>query len=229
MNRVLLVEDDVGVAGVVKFALETAEFQVTHTAEGRVGLGEAVSQRYDVIVLDLGLPDVDGLSICREARRVHDIPILMLTARQDLVDKLLGLESGADDYLGKPFEPLELVARVKALQRRSHARRNSNLLQVGELSLDLGSRQAFFQEQPLQLTAKEFDLLALLAAHPNQVFSRRQLMDQCWGEDWIGDEKTVEVHLRRIRQKVRKLTAREYLVAVRGVGYRLAGPCQGNP
>lgn len=222
MNRVLLVEDDVGVAGVVKFALEAAEFEVTHTAEGLVGLEEAVSDRYDVIVLDRGLPDVDGLAICREARKAHDRPILMLTARQDLVDKVLGLESGADDYLGKPFEPMELVARVRALHRRGQLGRPAELLTAGELSLDLSSREAFVQGAPLHLTTKEFDLLAVLAGRPNQVFSRRQLMDQCWGESWIGDEKTVEVHLRRVRQKLRKFSAREYLVAVRGVGYRLS-------
>lgn len=220
-DRVLLVEDDVGVAGVVKFALEAADFEVTHMAEGRVGLKEAVSGRYDVMVLDVGLPEVDGLSICREARKVHETPILMLTARQDLLDKVMGLESGADDYLGKPFEPMELVARVRALRRRGKAGRSSNLLGVGDLCLDLGSREASVQGRPLQLTAKEFDLLAVLAGRPHQIFSRRQLMDQCWGEDWIGDEKTVEVHLRRIRQKLRKITDHEHLVAVRGVGYRL--------
>jgi DNA-binding response OmpR family regulator len=222
-GRILLVEDDVGVAGVVKFALEASDFVVTHTSEGLVGLEEAVSDRYDVIVLDLGLPDVDGLSICKAARKAHDTPILMLTARQDLVDRVLGLESGADDYLGKPFEPMELVARVRALHRRGQLGRPGEALEVGELSLDLQSHKAFVFGQSLQLTAKEFDLLAVLAGRPNQVFSRRQLMDQCWGEAWVGDEKTVEVHLRRIRQKLKKHTEREYLVAVRGVGYRLVG------
>ena len=220
-DRVLLVEDDVGVAGVVRFALEAADFEVTHTPEGRIGLEEAVSGRYDVMVLDVGLPDVDGLSICREARKLHEIPILMLTARQDLLDKVMGLESGADDYLGKPFEPMELVARVRALRRRGKRGQSSHLVEVGDLTLDLNSREASVLGQALRLTAKEFDLLAVLGSRPNQVFSRRALMDQCWGENWIGDEKTVEVHLRRIRQKLRKITAHEHLVAVRGVGYRL--------
>lgn len=222
-GRILLVEDDVGVAGVVKFALEASDFVVTHTSEGLVGLEEAVSDRYDVILLDLGLPDVDGLSICRAARKASDTPILMLTARQDLVDRVLGLETGADDYLGKPFEPMELVARVRALHRRGKRGKPGEALEVGELSLDLQTRQASAKGQPLHLTTKEFDLLAVLAGRPNQVFSRRQLMDHCWGEDWVGDEKTVEVHLRRIRQKLKKVSPDEHLVAVRGVGYRLVG------
>lgn len=220
-GRILLVEDDVGVAGVVKFALEASDFVVTHTSEGLVGLEEAVSDRYDVIVLDLGLPDVDGLSICKAARKAHDSPILMLTARQDLVDRVLGLESGADDYLGKPFEPMELVARVRALHRRSKKSQGPSLLEVGNLSLHLDSRKATWQGTPLQFTAKEFDLLAVLASRPQQVFSRRHLMDLCWGEDWVGDEKTVEVHLRRVRQKLKKVSPHEHLMAVRGVGYRL--------
>ncbi|MBN9420375.1 MAG: response regulator transcription factor [Candidatus Eremiobacteraeota bacterium] len=222
-SRVLLIEDDLGVAGVVRFALEASDFEVTHTADGRVGLEMAVEDRYDVIVLDWGLPEVDGLSICREARAQHDTPILMLTARQELVDKVTGLESGADDYLSKPFEPMELVARVRALHRRVRRSRESSVLEVGGLTLDLGSRQAFCQGTQLALTTKEFDLLAVMAGRPQQVFSRRQLMDLCWGENWIGDEKTVEVHLRRVRQKLKKVSPHEHLVAVRGVGYRLGG------
>lgn len=236
-GKVLLVEDDEGIAGLVRVALETANFDLTHVNEGRAGLASAVSGKFDVILLDVNLPGMDGLTILREAKKASNTPIMMLSARQDDFDKILGLEIGADDYLGKPFNPLELVARVRALQRRGKAAGPvavavaalpasdpSEILRVGELEIDSGARQVKVNGHEVHLTATEFEVLVTLANRPNRVLTRQQLMDMCWGPTWVGDEKTVEVHLRRMRKKMQAFTRHDYIQAVRGVGYRISPP-----
>lgn len=237
-GKVLLVEDDEGIAGLVRVALETANFHLTHVNEGRAGLQSAVSGGFDVILLDVNLPGMDGLTILREAKKACNTPIMMLSARQDDFDKILGLEIGADDYLGKPFNPLELVARVRALQRRgaplvavpvaaappASSSEPSEILQVGELEIDSGARQVKVNGSEVHLTATEFEVLVTLASRPNRVLTRQQLMDMCWGPTWVGDEKTVEVHLRRMRKKMQAFTRHDYIQAVRGVGYRISPP-----
>ncbi|MBS2034468.1 response regulator transcription factor [bacterium] len=224
-GRVLVVEDDLRVAEMIRFALESANFQMVHVDDGRVGLEQAVSGQFDVILLDIRLPGMDGYSICREAQKQVTTPIMMLSDRREDLDKVLGLETGADDYLGKPFNPLELVARVRALQRRKRLGApevaSEDRLQLGHLQITPSSRQVTIQGQPVHLTATEFEVLVTMARRPGRVFTRQDLIDLCWGSDWVGFEKTVDVHLRRMRKKFSEWTDHDYIKSVRGVGYRL--------
>lgn len=228
-NKVLLVEDDWGVAGLVKVALDLASYSVTHVEDGLDGLKEALTGAYQVLLLDVKLPGLDGLTLCREARKSLDTPILMLSAQREDYDKITGLEAGADDYLAKPFNPIELLARIRALLRRSqrNAGRGAvadSQLSAGEISLDLATREVRVNGIALHLTPKEFDLLRCLVSHPDQILMRHQLMDMCWGPLWVGDERTVDVHLRRMRKKLLPVTDHEYFLPARGVGYRLCLP-----
>jgi DNA-binding response OmpR family regulator len=181
-------------------------------------------QRPRLVIVDVGLPGtVDGFELCRRIRADGELPVILLTARDDEVDRILGLELGADDYVTKPFSPRELVARVKAILRRSRAAPGpgaggDQVLEVGGVRIELGRREASVAGTPVALTAREFDLLAHLALHPGLVLSRRQLLDGVWGEDWYGDERTVDVHVRQLR---RKLGPALPLATVWGVGYRL--------
>lgn len=226
-GKVLVIEDDRGVAGVIQLSLEAANFEVVHVEDGAVGLNLARTEQFDVVLLDLNLPSLDGLSVCREIRKSANTPILMLTARQQVFDKVMGLETGADDYLGKPFDPMELMARVRALHRRGTGASkvdNEESCEVGDLHILPASRQLHIKGRPVHLTPKEFDLLLTLARRPSQVFSRRQLIDQCWGPNWLAEEKTVDVHLRRIRQKLKLVSDHKFLEAVHSIGYRLVAP-----
>jgi DNA-binding response OmpR family regulator len=177
------------------------------------------THRPRLVVLDVGLPDIDGLEVCRRLRQTSAIPVIFLTARDTEIDRVLGLELGADDYVTKPFSPPELVARVKAVLRRADGgMTTAELLQVGRVTIDLGRREVRVGESPVAFTAKEFDLLKFLAERPGLALSRQQILDGVWGHDWFGDARTVDVHIAQVRKKV---ASGVRIDTVRGVGYRL--------
>ena len=169
-------------------------------------------------MLDVGLPDIDGLEVCKRIRQTSQVPVIFLTARDGEVDRVLGLELGGDDYLTKPFSPAELVARVKAVLRRADGAPAADVLQVGAATIDAGRREVRVDDEPVEFTAKEFDLLRFLAERPGLALSRQQILDGVWGYDWFGDARTVDVHIAQVRKK---LGGAATIVTVRGVGYRL--------
>ena len=222
-QTVLVVEDESSIASFVALYLKNAGYSVRTAATGNEALAQAESARPDLIVLDLMLPDVDGIEVCRRIRKDSDVPILMLTARDEDVDKIIGLEVGADDYLTKPFNPGELVARVKSVLRRANPERRelqSASLQHGELKIDAGRREVTVAGEEIQLAPKEFDLLWELLDHKGLVLTRDQLLERVWGYTFAGDTRTVDVHVRQLR---RKLGEASPIVTVWGVGYKV-GP-----
>ena len=223
MNKILLVEDEATVRETLAASLEADGYQVTTASDGVEGLRRAREEAPDLIVLDLMLPEMDGLSVCRILRRESDVPIIMLTARGTEMDKIAGLETGADNYVVKPFSTGELLARVRANLRRldSGGRPARTRLQSGDLALDLIARRVYRNEQEVRLTHKEFDLLAELMRNRGAVLSRDLLLNQVWGYDYIGDSHTVDVHVRWPREKIEDdPSAPERITTVRGVGYR---------
>lgn len=225
MPHILLVDDEPGLVKGLRLSLEQEGFQVTTAADGREALEKFKAGGFDLIVLDLMLPEVDGLTVCRQIRAAGMTPIIMLTAKADDIDKILGLELGADDYLTKPFNTRELIARIRAVLRRVEAparEQESGRIQVGDLVLHTPKRTAAVAGRPLDLTAREYDLLELLARHPGVVYTRQQLLDLVWGYEFTGDDRTVDVHVRRIREKLEETPARpRYLRTKWGVGYYL--------
>jgi DNA-binding response OmpR family regulator len=226
-RQVLVIEDNEDLANLVKLQLAELSCQVKLAFDGAVGLAEAQSGHYDLIILDLMLPGVDGLEICRRIRgQGRYVPILMLTSKSSEIDRVLGLELGADDYVTKPFSIVELMARVKAIFRRidTLAREHGGaqgVIRRGGLHIDINKRAAVLNGKPLDLTAKEFDLLAHFARHPGRVFSRAQLLDSVWGYSHSGYEHTVNSHINRLRTKIEEDPGRPGLIGtVWGVGYR---------
>jgi len=219
---ILVVEDDPGIADLVELYLRRDGYRVHQAADGERALELVRERRPALVILDIGLPGaLDGLEVCRRIRASGDLPVIMVTARDDEVDRVLGLELGADDYVTKPFSPRELVARVKGVLRRatgSGSRDRPAVLEVGEVTVDVGRREVRADGRVVALTAREFDLLRFLAEHRGLALSRRQLLDGVWGVDWIGDERTVDVHVRQLRKKLGPALP---LDTVRGVGYRL--------
>jgi two-component system response regulator MtrA len=221
-GHVLLVEDDASIREVTALALERAGFRVTTSADGRDGLDRAQHGTYDLIVLDVMLPKLDGYEVCKEIRRTSRVPILMLTARTDTIDVVVGLESGADDYVKKPFEVAELVARARALVRRGAAAPEETRIAVGDLEIDPTRVTVRRAGRDITLTATEFRLLLELARRPGQVFTRDILLDRVWSYDYLGDSRLVDVAVQRLRAKVEDDPARPRLIrTVRGVGYTL--------
>ena len=223
MATVLVVEDDAHVADMIQLALEREGYRVLKAFDGQKGLDIARAQRPDLVVLDLMLPVMDGFSVCRTLRQSQQTPILILTARSDEVDKVLGLELGADDYLTKPFSPRELVARIRAILRRAApgAGDEKQMLDFPSLAIDLAGHDVRVNSESIALTPKEFDLLAFLASSPGRVFSRDQLLSSVWGYSYSGDGRTVDEHVKRLRQKVEGRSAPyRYLRTVRGTGYK---------
>jgi DNA-binding response OmpR family regulator len=220
---VLLVEDDAHIADLITMYLERAGFRAYQATNGTDGLRVFGERAPKVVILDIGLPgDLDGIEVCRRLRTTTDVPIIMLTARDGEVDRVLGLELGADDYVTKPFSPRELVARVKAILRRAEAptrRPTDSVLHAGPVEVDLARAEARVDGTPVALTTREFALLQYLAENKGLALSRRQLLDGAWGADWYGDERTVDVHVRQLR---RKLGDAFPLATIRGIGYRLA-------
>ena len=226
-QTVLVVEDEESIASFVAIYLKNAGYSVQTAGSGAEAIAKVESTAPGLAVLDLMLPDVDGIEVCRRIRRQHDVPILMLTARDEDVDKIIGLEVGADDYMTKPFNPRELVARVKSVLRRSTADRRSlesRTIQHGDLHVDAGRREVRVGEQEIQLAPKEFDLLWELLDHRGIVLTRDQLLERVWGYTFAGDTRTVDVHVRQLR---RKLGDASPIVTVWGVGYKVAPPAKG--
>jgi DNA-binding response OmpR family regulator len=219
---VLVVEDEASIASFVALYLKNAGYTVRTAATGGEALSQLAADAPALVVLDLMLPDVDGIEVCRRIRKSSDVPILMLTARDEDVDKIIGLEVGADDYMTKPFNPRELVARVKSILRRATPERReptSAMIRHGELSVDAGRREVRIGDQEVQLAPKEFDLLWELLDHRGLVLTRDQLLERVWGYTFAGDTRTVDVHVRQIR---RKLGDASPIVTVWGVGYKVA-------
>jgi two-component system alkaline phosphatase synthesis response regulator PhoP len=226
MTTVLIVEDEPKIAQVARDYLQAAGCKVVTADDGRSGLLAAARSRPDLVILDLRLPDIDGLDVARRLRQVGPVPIIMLTARGEESDKLVGLELGADDYITKPFSPKELVARVRAVLRRSEmARAAGESLSVGDLAIDLPRRQVRVNDRPIELTATEFELLATLARSPGRVFTRAQLLDAIHGVAFDAYERAVDAHVKNIRRKLETDPRRpRHLLTVHGVGYKVAEP-----
>jgi DNA-binding response OmpR family regulator len=221
-QRILVVEDEANIASFVSVYLSKAGFEVGVAQNGAEALAKAGTEGPALIILDLMLPDIDGIDVCRRIRQRSDVPILMLTARDDDVDKIIGLEVGADDYLTKPFNPRELVARVKSILRRSTSRRRdpeAAVLEQGPLRIDSGRREVTVEGNEVQLAPKEFDLLWELLDHRGLVLTRDQLLERVWGYTFAGDTRTVDVHVGQLR---RKLGPACPIVTVWGVGYKVA-------
>jgi DNA-binding response OmpR family regulator len=219
---VLVVEDEASIASFVAAYLKNAGYAVRTTASGTEALKLVESEKPALVVLDLMLPDIDGVEVCKRIRQSTDMPVLMLTARDEDVDKIIGLEVGADDYMTKPFNPRELVARVRAILRRATTEREkgeSATLQHGDLTIDAGRREARVGDQEIQLAPKEFDLLWELLDHRGLVLTRDQLLERVWGYTFAGDTRTVDVHVRQLR---RKLGEASPIVTVWGVGYKVS-------
>lgn len=221
-GRILLVEDDEGIARALAGALGTQGYDVTHVTTGAAAL-ETVSAATDAVVLDLGLPDVDGLDVCRRLRAEHgvDLPILVLTARSDETDVVVGLDAGADDYVTKPFRLAELQARLRALLRRADRRRSGTVLTAQDVRVDPAARRAWRGDEELDLTPKEFDLLGVLVRDAGVVVTREELMREVWDTEWFGNTKTLDMHVSTLRRKLGDDPERPtYVTTVRGVGLR---------
>jgi DNA-binding response OmpR family regulator len=219
---ILVVEDESSIASFVSLYLRNAGYTVRTAATGSEALSEAAANTPALVVLDLMLPDIDGIEVCKRLRQGSDVPILMLTARDEDVDKIIGLEVGADDYLTKPFNPRELVARIKSILRRSSPERRELQTEVivhGDLRVDAGRREATVNGEEVQLAPKEFDLLWELLDHRGLVLTRDQLLERVWGYTFAGDTRTVDVHVRQLR---RKLGDASPIVTVWGVGYKVS-------
>jgi DNA-binding response OmpR family regulator len=220
-EKILVVEDERNIASFVAMYLKNARYQVDIARDGTEALQKADSTKPDLVVLDLMLPDIDGLEVCRQIRSTSDVPILMLTARDDDVDKIVGLEVGADDYLTKPFNPRELVARIRSILRRATAPppASKGRRTHGAISIDAGRRELLVDGDPIQLAPKEFDLFWELLDHRGIVLTRDQLLERVWGYTFAGDTRTVDVHVRQLR---RKLGDASPIVTVWGVGYKVS-------
>ena len=226
MKKVLVIEDDKSISELLEIHLLDLNCEVTKAADGETGLNKALNEQYDLIVLDLMLPKLDGIEICKEVRR-KDIftPILMLTAKSEEFDKVLGLEVGADDYLTKPFGIREFTARVKAIFRRIEAIHkeiaNDKDISFKDLKIEVSMRKVTLKEERIELTPKEFDLLHLLASHPGKTYTREQLLNILWGYQYNGYEHTVNSHINRLRSKIESNVSKpEYILTSWGVGYR---------
>ena len=219
-GTIVLVEDDQNIADLVELYLREEGFRVVQARDGEAGLRAVRDQRPRLVILDVGLPgEVDGLAVCRKLRADGGLPVLMLTARDGEIDRVLGLEMGADDYVTKPFSPRELVARVRAILRRSEApARERAEIAVGSVEVDVARREVRVHGQVVALATREFDLLKFLAENSGLALTRQQLLDGVWGPDWYGDERTVDVHVRQLRKKLGEALP---LSTVWGVGYRL--------
>jgi DNA-binding response OmpR family regulator len=218
-GTILVVDDEPNIADLVELYLRKEGFRVLKAATGEDGLSAARRERPRLVVLDVGLPGIDGLEVCRKLQAETPIPVIFLTARDAEIDRVLGLEMGADDYLTKPFSPRELVARVKAVLRRTEAAAPpATVIEVGGAVINLGRREVVAGGNVVELTAKEFELLRYLAERPGLALSRQQILDGVWGYGWYGDPRTVDVHVAQVRKKLAGTVA---LTTVRGLGYRL--------
>lgn len=229
--KILIVDDEKLIVKGLRFGLIQDQMEVDAAYDGEEALKLIKNNEYDLIILDLMLPKIDGISVCQQVREFSQVPIIMLTAKGEDMDKILGLEYGADDYMTKPFNILELKARIKAILRRSTHQRNSKekqdkerMLKIDTLTMDLQGRRVIIEDIEYNLTAKEFDLLELLASNPGKVYSREALLDTVWGFDYPGDVRTVDVHVRRLREKIEKNPSDPKFIHTKwGVGYYFKG------
>lgn len=227
-KRVLVVDDEKLIVKGIRFSLEQDDMKVDCAYDGEEALRLARENEYDIILLDIMLPKHDGFEVCRQIREYSDVPIIMLTAKGEDMDKILGLEYGADDYITKPFNILEVKARIKAIMRRVNKKGRSGdsdkVIRKGSMKIDCESRRVFIGEKEVNLTAKEFDLLELLAMNPNKVYSRENLLNIVWGYEYPGDARTVDVHIRRLREKIELHPSDpKYVYTKWGVGYYFRG------
>ncbi len=226
MSKILIIEDEVAIAELEKDYLELSGFEVAMEATGDGGAQRALEEEFDLIVLDLMLPNVDGFEICKRIREVKNIPIIMVSAKRDDIDKIRGLGQGADDYMTKPFSPSELVARVKAHLARyerliGSGIKENKLIEIRGIKIDKTARRVYVNEEEKTFTTKEFDLLTFLAENPNHVFTKEKLFQEIWDMDSIGDIATVTVHIKKIREKIEINTSKpQYIETIWGVGYR---------
>ena len=229
INRtILIVEDELPIAELEKDYLELSDFEVTIETDGIEGEAKAMSGEYDLLILDVMLPGQDGFEICRKYREKYLAPVIVVSAKKEDIDKIHGLGLGADDYITKPFNILEVKARIKAILRRSGKKAEPvkpvNILEINGMKVELDSRRVFVHGKELNLTAKEFDLLELLMAHPNKVYSRNELLDTIWGSTYPGDARTVDVHVRRLREKIEENPGEPVYIHTKwGVGYYFKG------
>ena len=227
-KRVLVVDDEKLIVKGIRFSLLQDGMEVDAAYDGEEALEFARNGSYDLILLDVMLPKMNGFEVCQQIREFSDVPIVMLTAKGDDMDKILGLEYGADDYITKPFNILEVKARIKAIMRRTGKKQenavSSNVIEKKDMRIDCESRRVFIENQEVNLTAKEFDLLELLAMNPDKVYSREQILNLVWGYDYPGDARTVDVHVRRLREKIEKHPSDpKYVHTKWGVGYYFKG------
>ena len=223
-KRILLVDDEPLILKGLKYSLEQDGYETDSAMDGEEALAKFESGEYDLILLDVMLPKLDGFQVCQQIREFSDMPVVMLTAKSEDMDKILGLEYGADDYITKPFNILEVKARIKAIMRRTAKRKEepaqSPMLVKGNMKIDCEGRRVFIGEKEINLTAKEFDLLELLAKNPDKVYSRENLLNIVWGYDYPGDVRTVDVHIRRLREKIEKNPGEPLYIHTKwGVGY----------
>jgi DNA-binding response OmpR family regulator len=217
-GTIVVVDDEPNIADLVDMYLARDGFRVLKAPSGEAGLQAVKDHRPRLVVLDVGLPDIDGLEVCKRLRATSQVPVIFLTARDSEVDRVVGLELGGDDYLTKPFSPAELVARVKAVLRRVDGGPAPEIVQCGSAAIDVGRREVRVGGEPVEFTTKEFDLLRYLAERPGLALSRQQILDGVWGYDWYGDARTVDVHIAQVRKKLGETVE---IKTVRGVGYRL--------
>ena len=226
MSKVLIVEDEEAIAEIEKDYLKLSGFEVTVKSDGESGLESAMGEDYDICILDVMLPGVDGFEICRQVREKKNIPIIMVSAKKEDIDKIRGLGVGADNYMTKPFSPSELVARVKAHLARyerlvSSSKENNDVIEIRGIKIDKTARRVFVNGEEKVFTTKEFDLLTFLAEHPNHVYTKDELFKEIWDMDSIGDIATVTVHIKKIREKIEYDTSKpQYIETIWGVGYR---------
>ncbi|WP_026690636.1 response regulator transcription factor [Alteribacter aurantiacus] len=232
-QKVLVVDDEESIVTLLQFNLEQAGFTVTTAMDGKSALDEAANQTFNLIVLDLMLPEMDGLEVCKQLRQNKIMtPILMLTAKDDEFDKVLGLELGADDYLTKPFSPREVVARIRAILRRtqvtsseSESKKEVHKITIGDVEIFPDNYEVFLKNQPMELTPKEFELLLYLVNHKGRVLTRDQLLNAVWNYEFVGDTRIVDVHISHLREKIEPNTKKPvYIKTIRGLGYKLEEP-----
>jgi DNA-binding response OmpR family regulator len=229
MPKILVVDDERVMVKGIKFNLENEGYQVETGSDGEEAVDKARTGQFDLIILDLMMPKIDGLQACMKIREFSNVPVIMLTAKGEDADKIMGFECGADDYITKPFNILELKARIRALLRRAASsaqqQREADRLTQGSITLDLAERAAWRDGRPVDLTAKEFDLMVLLMQNPGRVYSRENLLNLVWGYEYIGEFRTVDVHIRRLREKLEPDPANpEHILTKWGVGYYLSNP-----
>jgi len=224
MSKILVVDDEQAIVDMLAYNLTKAGHQPIVARDGEQALHLARAERPDLVILDLMLPGIDGLDVCRTLRKDGDLPIIMLTAKDEEIDRVVGLELGADDYVAKPFSVRELMARVKSVLRRAQPKSESTpILQVGDLRLDIARREASWRSTPFELTAIQFELLRVLMGSPGRVFSRDELLNQVWGYDYYGDTRTVDSAVKRLRARLREVASdAELIVTVRDAGYKLS-------